>query len=304
MIIIDVKFRQIIRDYFSFSRGERVGLTILIVLMILVSVADRLIFYFETPATADPERFSRVLAALEQEEVAPKPVSLFCFDPNTIDSAALDSLALPQRIRQNMLRYRLHGGVFKRKEDLRRIYGMNDSVFAAIAGFMVIQESKIKVPVMAPGNTDQKEAVETNRSGLSAPVVVRVELNTATAGDLIQLPGIGPVLSGRIIRYRNLLGGFHSVAQLKEVYGLTPETIKRIEGQLDIDSTRIATLNINFSDAAELAKHFYLDRDHAGRIIEYRTKNGFIRNKFQLLHDSVLPAEIFVKVHPYLQTSD
>jgi competence ComEA-like helix-hairpin-helix protein len=132
--------------------------------------------------------------------------------------------------------------------------------------------------------------------------IPKVEINHATATDLVKLYGIGPVLSERIIKYRNLLGGFYALGQMEEVYGLTPETLCGIADQLVIDSTALILININFAEAGELAKHPYLGWKDANRIIGYREKNGFIEDKFHLLKDSVLSREIFKKVSPYLQT--
>jgi competence protein ComEA len=298
-----MRFRQIIREYFSFSRGERVGLTILIILMIVILIADRLIFYFEKPAIADRERFEKLIAELERQQAKPEPGSLFIFDPNTIDSVRLDSLALPFRIKQNLLKYRSSGGYFKKREDLRRIYGMNDSVYAVIERFIEIKKTR-SVSVM---NSPKAEVRLRDHEAKHiepdpADVIVKVEINHATKEELVKLYGIGPVLSERIIKYRNLLGGFYSLEQLKEVYGLTTETLTGIAGQLEVDSTVLVLININFAGAGELAKHPYLGWKAANRIIHYREKTGFIEDRYQLLRDSVLSDGIFEKVSPYLQT--
>jgi competence ComEA-like helix-hairpin-helix protein len=302
-----MRLRQIIREYFLFSKGERTGLTILIILMIIILIADRLIFYFEKPAVADKEKFDRMLGELKQQESTPTdPGSLFHFDPNTIDSAALDCLALPSRVKQNLLRYRMHGGRLKKKEDLRKIYGMNDSVYTVIEAFMNISEeeaypaSVVNTPEAAiePKNS---EARPPDPDTISAD---KIEINRATVADLMKLYGIGPVLSDRIVKYRNLVGGFHSLDQLTEVYGLKEETLQNIVGQLEVDSTALVPVNINFADARALANHPYLKWDDANRIVRYREKTGFIADKYQLIQDSVLKNEVFNKIKPYLQTSD
>ncbi|CAM3682507.1 hypothetical protein NORO109296_03010 [Nocardiopsis rhodophaea] len=47
-----------------------------------------------------------------------------------------------------------------------------------------------------------------------------LDLNTATSEQLQTLPGIGPVLAERIVRFRDTNGGFGSVKQLREVSGI------------------------------------------------------------------------------------
>ncbi len=302
-VISAMRLRQIIREYFTFSKGERVGLTILIVLMLIILIADRLVFYFERPAVADREKFSELMTELERQQAGqPTAGSLFPFDPNTIDSTGLDSLAVPDRVRQNLLKYRKQGGSFKAAADFRKIYGMNDSVFNRIENYI-----RIRRPSSAPlpGYQDTGRKAEVKKEYRSSPpVLTKIEINTATAADFMKLSGIGPVLSERIVKYRDLLGGFYSLEQLKEVYGLPEETLSRIGAQLAVDSTALSRININFAGTNELARHPYLGWKEARRIVDYRGKTGFIEDKYQLLQDSVLSSTIFRRVVPYLQTSD
>ncbi|NSW93088.1 MAG: helix-hairpin-helix domain-containing protein, partial [Bacteroidales bacterium] len=72
-----------------------------------------------------------------------------------------------------------------------------------------------------------------------------LDINSSDSAQLEALPGIGPVLSARIIKYRNLLGGFTAVDQLKEVYGLPEETFNLISKRLYADTLKIRKININ-----------------------------------------------------------
>ena len=72
-----------------------------------------------------------------------------------------------------------------------------------------------------------------------------LELNTCDSAELESLPAIGPVLAARIIKYRNLLGGYAFTEQLKEVYGLTPEAYSTISSRVSADTSLIKKININ-----------------------------------------------------------
>ena len=304
-IIWFMRLPQIIREYFSFSRDERAGLLVLLVLIFIFLLANRLIFYFEKPGLVDREEFEQLWNELHEGEDAEKVhVSLFMFDPNTIDSAALDSLFLPDRVKQNLLKYRLHGGFLKWKQDIRRIYGMNDSVYAAVKDYVDLSERKAGplIPVKSREVLFRQAGKRENPETKIREPVFRVEVNRATAEDLKKLNGIGEVLSNRIVKYRNLLGGFCSLEQLSEVYGLKKETLDHLDGWLLLDTAAVTRININFAGFRELARHPYLSGEEAGRIINYRDTVGFIEDKFKLQNDSILKKDTFLKICPYLKT--
>lgn len=52
----------------------------------------------------------------------------------------------------------------------------------------------------------------------------RLDLNLATAADLEQLPGIGPVIASRILDWREEHGRFDDVGQLREISGIGERT--------------------------------------------------------------------------------
>jgi competence protein ComEA len=55
-----------------------------------------------------------------------------------------------------------------------------------------------------------------------------VNVNTATSAQLEELPGVGPVLAGRILEWREQNGRFSSVDELGEVSGIGPKVLERL----------------------------------------------------------------------------
>jgi DNA uptake protein ComE-like DNA-binding protein len=127
-----------------------------------------------------------------------------------------------------------------------------------------------------------------------------INLNNCDTSQLISLPGIGPVLSVRIIKYRNLLGGFASVEQLKEVYGLSAETYGLIRERVIADSTLITRIKINTAGYKELAKLPYFEKYEVTAILKYKELEGRIESINDLIDNKLIPAEKVPRVRPYL----
>ncbi|SNS57745.1 competence protein ComEA helix-hairpin-helix repeat region [Ekhidna lutea] len=126
------------------------------------------------------------------------------------------------------------------------------------------------------------------------------DLNTATEEDLQKIKGIGPAYSERIVKYRNLLGGFSDTTQLHEVYGLKPETISRLLEQFRILSP-VNQFNINSDSIKHLAKHPYVSYDLAWVIINYRREHGDIMSPQELKKIKALDDSTFIRLKPYLE---
>jgi DNA uptake protein ComE-like DNA-binding protein len=101
------------------------------------------------------------------------------------------------------------------------------------------------------------------------------------------------------VKYRDLLGGFHSAKQLKEVYGLEEQVIAQIEDMLIIDRTKIRKLDLNFADANELYRHPYLKKGLASQIIKFRARNGSINDLVVLRDSMILNIDEYNRLKPY-----
>jgi DNA uptake protein ComE-like DNA-binding protein len=154
-------------------------------------------------------------------------------------------------------------------------------------------------PITPPptSNTQSRTPAPTTR-------LVIVDINRCDSIDLLPLPGIGPVLSGRIIRFRNLLGGYASTEQLQEVYGLSPETYNMIKDRVTADTTLIDKINVNTADFRRFSRLPYFERQEINDMLRYRNTNGQISNINELIDNSILTEEKAAKVKPYLSFSN
>jgi competence ComEA-like helix-hairpin-helix protein len=69
----------------------------------------------------------------------------------------------------------------------------------------------------------------------------KIDLNAASIAELVRLPGIGEVLAGRIIAYREEHGGFTSIDELLAVSGIGPKVLEGIREQVTIEAEESQT---------------------------------------------------------------
>jgi DNA uptake protein ComE-like DNA-binding protein len=128
-----------------------------------------------------------------------------------------------------------------------------------------------------------------------------VDINLSDTSELIRLPGIGSVLSARIVKYRAYLGGYSKIEQLKEVYGLSAETYDLIKNSITADSSFIKRININAADYKELSHVRYLDKYEITAILKYRKLKGNIYKLSDMVDNKLITIVKARKVGAYIR---
>lgn len=125
------------------------------------------------------------------------------------------------------------------------------------------------------------------------PAGTQVELNQADSLTLQKVPGIGPVFSRRIIKYRDLLGGFYTVHQLAEVYGIDADKYAALEPWFIVDTTFIRPLAVNQADYRTLIRHPYLNKQQTRILLRLVEQKGRLQGWEELrLLEEFPPGEI------------
>ena len=131
-----------------------------------------------------------------------------------------------------------------------------------------------------------------------------LELNAATLEQLQELRGIGPVLSGRIHKYKALLGGFVRKGQLSEVYGISDSLYKALSDRVWVDSSLITGLNVNTADFRTLIRHPYLEKPQVVALLNYRRQHGDFTSIASIEALLAFDKRTFRRIEPYLLLSD
>jgi competence protein ComEA len=306
------------RDYLSFTKKERIGIITLVTLILSVYFLPQLFPKNDVKPTAkEISAFQELANELEDEDseksnkpgmatlTNPVPVvdtrekpTVFNFDPNTIGVEDWKRLGIRARTAETIRRYISKGGQFKKPEDLEKIYGLRHEDFLRLEPYVRITAN---IPTIF---TEKEKPYHARDTPFVTQAAVRkisvVELNTADTAALINLPGIGPTLARRIIHFRDRLGGFYNIDQVKETYGVSGSTFNIIKPYLILGNKPVNHININLADAATLKQHPYFTWAMANALVQYREQHG----PFQHLEDlsainAILPDQL-KRLIPYL----
>ena len=224
------------------------------------------------------------------------------FNPNSIGAEDFTALGFSPPVAGRIIRYREKGGKFRTKSDLLKIFGMDTAFYRRIQAFILLPEKENKVthfvkkyPVKKYPN---KEVARTKK------VLEKFDLNLADTSQLKKIYGIGDKLSLRIIKYRDVLGGFINMEQLKEVYGLDSVTIRQIaENSVIAAGFQPAKVNLNTASEKQLAQHPYLKKV-AKAVVSYRFQHGDYKSVEEIQNVIHLDDKILQKIGPYLKVRE
>jgi competence protein ComEA len=301
------------KEWFVFTKKERTGILVLVIIILIATCAPWFFSaHFSKPDTAVTMQLQAELLRLREKAdsvsnpslasdddrymahydapVGRKPVILFEFDPNTLSAEGWKKLGLRERSIQTIRKYVERGGKFRQPSDLKKIYGLREEEANRLMPYVRIQPHETKKP--------EYEVKEYPKYKKPAPRIV--DINTADTAALIALPGIGAKLAQRIINFRDKLGGFHSVEQVRETYGLPDSTFQSIRSLLQCSPVGIARIDINAADMNTLAKHPYIGRNLANAIVRFREQHGPYKSLEDLQKIVLVTPEIFKKIVQYL----
>lgn len=308
-----------LRSYFYFSKKERRAVLLLLMLIIVFAVSPRIFPYIVKPKQIPVDTaFLQQLKTVKQHFPAEKPLSAVApeassndfdvknnaiirasvFDPNTASETALLQMGLRPRLVRTLINYRSKGGKFRKPSDLARIYGMDEKTFASLAPYIQIKDAYSGQSV-AISNAPTFNLRETAFKGTHSPSL-KIDINTADTTEWRRLPGIGSRLASRIVHFREKLGGFRSVAQVAETYGLPDSTYRIILPMLLHSKTDMRTLNINAVSLQALQQHPYISYSIAKAIVAYRAQHGTFSRLEDLQRIMLMNDSIYQKISPYL----
>ena len=303
--------------YFAFSRREMHGICLLGVFLTALWLAPRIARNPDRNGVtldqiADIERFLATADRRNPSAGTKSPVSAqpevyiteaeyFTFDPNGLAVVDWKRLGLSERQIRMIKNYEAKGGQFRKKEDLKKIYAISEADYARLAAYI-----QIEVADSSPGPAPDRLSERSDRPVVEPSVsqIVYLDLNVADSLELQALPGIGPVFASRIVRFRDLLGGFHDSSQLMDVYGFDSLRFDGLKTYVYVDTGKVKKIAVNTADYDRLRSHPFINHKLANAIVQYRKQHGPYQSLTDLLDIVIMDKGIFSKIAPYLTVSN
>lgn len=169
---------------------------------------------------------------------------------------------------------------------------------AMIDSLVAVGFEKVPVPLKVSQQDTIKKRTYTNRSGSNT--LRKLAFNEADSIVLQIVPGIGQTMAGRIVKFRDGLGGMLAKEQLLDVFGVSPEVMERVFEYFEFSPGIYKKVSINQWDASALANHPYITYGTAKVIVAYRTQHGPYREAEDLLKVKIFTEDWVEKIKPYL----
>ena len=190
------------KEALHFSQRERRGIFTFVVIIGIFLCIPPVLEKYSIPSAVDFSSFKLAIAKYEAAQLSstskidlPSPSP---FDPNTAPFEQLRSLGIAKPIAQRIIKYRKAGGFFYRKEDLKKIYGLEDSLYQHLQEYIhIASPKKIK-----------RKHYAVKKAPIEQPLQpFKFDPNDINFQELKSM-GLPPKVAQQLINYRNKGGSF------------------------------------------------------------------------------------------------
>ena len=297
---------KLYKEFLTFTKSERNGAFVLISIILCLIIIYFSLNFLNKPTKTDFSEFNKEIEDFKNaqktdsssdstthykhnfltEDDLPIQRNLFKFNPNNLPTEKWKKLGLKEKQIKIIKNFESKGGKFFKKEDLKKIYGISENDYKTLEPFIEI-----------PNNNEKHFDKPISKSGKNKNII---ELNSADSSALTGLKGIGASFAKRIIKYRNLLGGFFKKEQLLEVWGLDSAKFLQFSNFVNVDITQIKKININSASFEELRKQPYIGYNTANAIINFKKQHGNYKSIEDLKKIKSIDDKTFDKISHYI----
>nr|WP_315178428.1 helix-hairpin-helix domain-containing protein [uncultured Flavobacterium sp.] len=265
-----------LRSFFNFTREQRTGIFVLFAIIILLQMIYFFVdFGFETKEYPDKQKWLSLQSEIdsmktESEKESPK---MYLFNPNFITDYKGYKLGMSVEEIDRLLVFRKENKYVNSPKEFQNVTKISDSLLNVIAPYF-------KFPDWVNNKKEFKDYNKyPNKAFAKKEKIIIIDINQATKEDLIKIYGIGEAISLRILKQKENLGGFVSMEQMKDVWGLSPEVIENLNSHFKVSVLpNFKKIDVNNASLKELSQFYYFRYALAKEIVTYRSMRGNINN--------------------------
>lgn len=283
------------KPYFVYTKSQRLGI---VALFALIALLQALYYFshFTAPDSDSPEKQQWLSVQTKIDSlgklVQRQRPKIYPFNPNFISDFKGYQLGLSVAEIDRLLAFRKTNQYVNSAEEFQKVTKVSDSLLEKIAPYFkfpdwVKNKNKNHFPTSF-GKKEKELAV--------------LDINLATQEDLKKIYGIGDGLSERILKEKEKLGGFVSMEQMAEVWGLSEEVVVSLNRSFAIGTIpNVKKIKINDASIKELSQFPYFRYALAKSIVTYRSMNGPIKDSEDLIKISGFPVDKVKIIALYLE---
>lgn len=286
-----------INSFFKFDSQQRIGIFILLLIILGMQLAYYCIdIKIEDDNSVEKHQWLSLQSEIDTMKMVKadyKP-TLYPFNPNFITDFKGYKLGMSVSEIDRLLAFRKNNKYVNSAEEFQAVTKVSDSLLATISPYF-------KFPDWVANKKNKFEVYEKQSFAKKEKIVV-IDINEATQEDLVKIYGIGPGLSERILKQKEILGGFVSMEQMNDVWGLSPEVIEKLNAQFKVGVVpNVKKIKINDASVKELSQFPYFRYPISKEIVTYRSMNGGISNSEDLIKVKGFPVEKLKVIEKYLE---
>ena len=270
-------FENPFKTLFHFSKNQQKGILGLFSIIIIL----QMIYYFvDFSQVHKPSKEEQTWLALQTKidtnQVIEKKYEykIYPYNPNFLTDFKGAKLGMSIKEIDRLLAFRKQGKFANSPKEFQKVTGISDSL-------LNVMSPNFKFPDWVTNKQNNADYVNNYKSHEKFPkkeTLKILDINQATKEDLMKISGIGEALSDRILKQKEVFGGFVSMEQMNDVWGLSPEVLASLNQYFKITTLpKINKININNASIKELSSFYYFKYPISKNIVIYRSMNGNLK---------------------------
>ncbi|MBC5864524.1 ComEA family DNA-binding protein [Flavobacterium turcicum] len=269
-----MKGLQTIVSYFNYTKQQRTGVLILLVFIVIL---QSLVFFCDWSVIEKKDPKEQTWLALQStidtlsNNAKKASNKIYKFNPNFISDYKGYNLGMSVLEIDRLFAFRKQNKYVNSAAEFQMVTQISDSLLKELTPMF---QFPTWVSTKPKGDYTKKSYDYKKAAGAKEKIIVK-DINLANQDDLMKIYGVGEALSARIIKQRSILGGFVSMEQLTEIWGLSPEVVLELNTHFHVSALpAVLKLNINNASLKELSQFYYFKGGIARDIITYRSMKG------------------------------